>query len=44
MKIPNINEKDEAEDILDNLFKEFSIQKSNEKIYVIIDEYDHFAN
>ena len=24
----NINEKDEAEDILDNLFKEFSIQKS----------------
>ena len=40
----NINEKDEAEDILDNLFKEFSIQKSNEKIYVIIDEYDHFAN
>ena len=40
----NINEKDEAEDILDNLFKEFIIQKRNEKIYVIIDEYDHFAN
>lgn len=39
-----INENDSAEDILDNLFKAFYIQKSNEKIYVIIDEYDHFAN
>ena len=39
-----INEDDEAENILDNLFKAFYIQKSNEKIYVIIDEYDHFAN
>ena len=39
-----INEEDEAENILDNLFKEFSLQKTNEKIYVIIDEYDYFAN
>ena len=30
--------------ILDNLFKAFISQKNNEKIYVIIDEYDHFAN
>ena len=27
-----------------NLFESFFIQRSNEKIYVIIDEYDHFAN
>ena len=39
-----INEKDAAEDILDNLFKAFLIQKGQEQIYVIIDEYDHFAN
>ena len=39
-----VDNNDEAENILDNLFKSFSIQKSNEKIYVIIDEYDHFAN
>jgi len=39
-----INREDEAENILDNLFKAFKIQKSGEKIYVIIDEYDHFAN
>ena len=39
-----INEEDSAEGILDNLFKAFYIQKSDEKIYVIIDEYDHFAN
>ena len=26
-----INERDEAEDILDNLFKAFYIQKANEK-------------
>ncbi len=36
--------KDEAESILNNLFKAFSLQKENAKIYVIIDEYDHFAN
>ena len=39
-----INEDDEAENILDNLFKAFRIQKAEKKIYVIIDEYDHFAN
>ena len=39
-----INSEDEAENILDNLFKAFKIQKNQEKIYVIIDEYDHFAN
>ena len=39
-----VNKEDEAESILDNLFKAFYIQKPNEKIYIIIDEYDHFAN
>ena len=39
-----INNDNEAEDILDDVFKAFGIQKPNEKIYVIIDEYDHFAN
>ena len=39
-----INETDEAEGILDNLIKAFGLQKPEEKIYVIIDEYDHFAN
>ena len=39
-----INKQDEAENVLINLFKAFYIQKANEKIYVIIDEYDHFAN
>ena len=39
-----INDDDTAEGILDNLFKAFYIQKEKEKIYVIIDEYDHFAN
>ena len=39
-----VNRDDSAEDILDNLFKAFNIQKNGEKIYVIIDEYDHFAN
>src|SRR5699024_7054730 len=39
-----INEDSEAEDILDNLLKAFLIQKKDKKIYVIIDEYDHFAN
>lgn len=40
----NINYNDEAENILNNFFKVFYLQKLNEKIYVIIDEYDHFAN
>ena len=39
-----INEEREAEEILNSLFTAFSLQKINEKIYVIIDEYDHFAN
>ena len=39
-----INDDYEAEDILDDIFKAFYIQKPKEKIYVIIDEYDHFAN
>ena len=39
-----VNEDSEPEDILDNLLKAFFIQKQDKKIYVIIDEYDHFAN
>ena len=39
-----VNKENTAEGILDDLFKAFTIQKANEKIYVIIDEYDHFAN
>ena len=39
-----VNKEDEAENILDNLFKAFYVQRANEKIYIIIDEYDHFAN
>ena len=39
-----INREDEAENILDNLIKAFSTQRATGKIYVIIDEYDHFAN
>ena len=39
-----INYNQQAEEILNSLFTAFSLQKSNEKIYVIIDEYDHFAN
>ena len=39
-----INEEREAEDILNDVFKAFYIQKPDDKIYVIIDEYDHFAN
>ncbi len=39
-----VNEEQEAENILDNLFKAFQIQRETEKIYIIIDEYDHFAN
>lgn len=40
----DINQKDEAENILGNLFKAFYIQKASERLYVIIDEYDHFSN
>ena len=39
-----INENQEVEDILNSLFTAFSLQKNEELIYVIIDEYDHFAN
>ena len=39
-----INKDDEAENLLSNIFLAFQLQKNNEKIYVIIDEYDHFAN
>ena len=39
-----VNYEQEAEEILDSLFKAFELQKLGEKIYVIIDEYDHFAN
>ena len=39
-----VNFEDDAENILDNLIKAFSYQKSEKKIYVIVDEYDHFAN
>ena len=39
-----INEEQEAEEILNSLYTAFYIQKPKEKIYVIIDEYDHFAN
>ena len=39
-----INENDSSEGILNNLLKAFYLQKNNEKLYVIIDEYDHFAN
>lgn len=39
-----INETQDAEEILNSLFTAFDLQKPNEKVYVIIDEYDHFAN
>ena len=39
-----VNYEQSAEEILNNLFKAFELQKESEKIYVIIDEYDHFAN
>lgn len=39
-----VNTEDDAENILDNLIKAFGYQKLGKKIYVIIDEYDHFAN
>ena len=39
-----INSNQEPEEILDSLFTAFSLQRASEKIYVIIDEYDHFAN
>ena len=40
----NINLEQTTEGMLGSIFEAFRIQKSGEKIYVIIDEYDHFAN
>ena len=39
-----INPKQTTEGLLNSLIEAFKIQKQGEKIYVIIDEYDHFAN
>ena len=39
-----INTEQTTEGMLMNLFEAFKFQKQGEKIYVIIDEYDHFAN
>lgn len=39
-----VNMESDAESILNNLFVAFNLQKEEQKIYVIIDEYDHFAN
>ena len=39
-----INPEQTIEGMLKSLFEAFRFQKPNEKIYVIIDEYDHFAN
>ena len=33
-----------AEGLLNSLFEAFGLQRPGEKIYVMIDEYDHFAN
>jgi len=39
-----MNKELSTEGMLDNLFTAFKYQKPEQKIYVIIDEYDHFAN
>ena len=39
-----VNPEQTAEGMLDSLFVAFITQKADQKIYVIIDEYDHFAN
>ena len=39
-----VNENQTPEGMLNSLFEAFKYQRTNEKIYVIIDEYDHFAN
>jgi len=39
-----VNKEEAAENILNHIFKAFKLQKPEQKIYVIIDEYDHFAN
>ena len=38
------NPEQSTEGILGSIFEAFREQRRNEKIYVIIDEYDHFAN
>ena len=38
------NPEQTTEGLLNSLFEAFRYQQSGEKIYVIIDEYDHFAN
>ena len=38
------NTEQSTEGILGSLFQAFRFQRKDEKIYVIIDEYDHFAN
>lgn len=40
----NINMEQAPEDMLNSIYTAFSYQKPDKKIYVIIDEYDHFAN
>ncbi len=39
-----VNQEQTTEGILRSLIEAFKLQKPNDKIYVIIDEYDHFAN
>ncbi len=39
-----VNPEQTAEAMLDSVLQAFRLQKLEEKIYVIIDEYDHFAN
>ena len=39
-----INPEQTVEGMTRSLIEAFKLQKANEKIYVIIDEYDHFAN
>ena len=39
-----VNDNQTAEDMLNSLLESFRVQRRGQKIYVIIDEYDHFAN
>ena len=39
-----MNDNQTAEDMLNSLLESFRVQRRGQKIYVIIDEYDHFAN
>ena len=39
-----VNQEQTTEGILRSLIEAFKLQKPNDKIFVIIDEYDHFAN